>query len=248
MKKVLCTRADDGILNMTDISHPIMKRKAEEWGADFVVLDQDMPEGWSKHYRILAMGKLLSDYDAAVQIDSDTLIMPDCPNPFKRFHGAGIAFVREDVGSRKADREERMGKANRFYFYGQPTVPWHCGYPNTGFFYVESDCVDLFYHHLGPWSKPPTNQCGREELASTPLWDQSGYDDVWLGWAMNDMGLPYRHAHWKWNHMTMFSEPWNGSPGRFDSYIIHYAGRGCFEKGVNDRIEQMRRDYGRVYA
>jgi hypothetical protein len=29
--------------------------------------------------------------------------------------------------------------------------------------------------------------------------------------------------------MTMFSESWNKSPSRFNSFFIHYAGYGIFE-------------------
>ena len=47
--------------------------------------------------------------------------------------------------------------------------------------------------------------------------------------------------------MTMFSEPWNGSPDRFKSYIIHYAGAGIFD-AVPDRITQMKNDYNKIYG
>ena len=48
--------------------------------------------------------------------------------------------------------------------------------------------------------------------------------------------------------MTMFSEPWNGSPDRFDSHIIHYAGQGIFDTGeASDKLEQAKLDYKRLY-
>lgn len=49
--------------------------------------------------------------------------------------------------------------------------------------------------------------------------------------------LPYQ-----WNHTTMFSQAWNGSPDRFKSYIIHYAGAGVFDPGVRNRLEQIQHD------
>jgi hypothetical protein len=44
----------------------------------------------------------------------------------------------------------------------------------------------------------------------------------------------------------MFSEFCNGSPSRFDSYNIHYAGAGIFDGG-GPRLEQMKRDYKVIY-
>ena len=46
--------------------------------------------------------------------------------------------------------------------------------------------------------------------------------------------------------MTMFSEEWNGSPDRFDSHIIHYAGAGIFESGIHNKEIQISRDKERL--
>ena len=48
--------------------------------------------------------------------------------------------------------------------------------------------------------------------------------------------------------MTMFSEPWNQSKDRFSSFIIHYGGRGVFDSGVENKIEQIKLDYKRIYG
>ena len=53
---------------------------------------------------------------------------------------------------------------------------------------------------------------------------------------------------YKWNHMTMFSEKWNKKADRFDSCIIHYAGGGRFERGVKDRLQQIKKDIKRAYG
>jgi len=47
----------------------------------------------------------------------------------------------------------------------------------------------------------------------------------------------------------MFSEPWNGSPSRFDSYILHYAGGGRFpDKGKQSRVQLIRDDIKKIYG
>jgi len=48
--------------------------------------------------------------------------------------------------------------------------------------------------------------------------------------------------NYKWNHMSMFGEDWNGAPPREDSYILHFAG-----KNDGDRIKKMRRAIARIY-
>ena len=52
----------------------------------------------------------------------------------------------------------------------------------------------------------------------------------------------------KWNHMTMFSEPWNGNASRFDSNIIHYAGNGIFENKHISRLNQIKEDLNFLYG
>ena len=47
----------------------------------------------------------------------------------------------------------------------------------------------------------------------------------------------------------MFSEAWNGSPLRFYSYLIHYAGGGRFpDKGKRTREQLMRDDVKKIYG
>ena len=81
--------------------------------------------------------------------------------------------------------------------------------------------------------------------------------EYYLGWGSADLHMSYnihkydmkvhRLDH-RWNHMAMFSEPWNKNADRFSSYIIHYAGRGIFDESVGSRIEQIKLDYKRIYG
>ena len=64
--------------------------------------------------------------------------------------------------------------------------------------------------------------------------------------------LAIRFTDWAlryFNHTSIFSEPWNGSPSRFDSHIIHYAGRGAFpDKGKRSRVQLIRDDIKKTYG
>ncbi|TCS40292.1 glycosyltransferase [Reinekea marinisedimentorum] len=65
-----------------DYSHPLMRRYAEQCGADFFVLSghnlKDMWPGFSK----LLLGSQLKVYDRMLYLDSDILVSPTAPNLF----------------------------------------------------------------------------------------------------------------------------------------------------------------------
>jgi len=82
-------------------------------------------------------------------------------------------------------------------------------------------------------------------------------DKYWIGWGSADVHMSYmihkfgfkvKELAYKWNHMTMFSEPWNNSANRFDSFIIHYGGGGIFDAGVKTKRQQMRLDFAKIYG
>jgi hypothetical protein len=47
---------------------------------------------------------------------------------------------------------------------------------------------------------------------------------------------------YKFNHMNHFSEAWNNYANRFDSYMIHYAGEGIFDKDlkIKNKLQQVK--------
>ena len=73
-----------------------------------------------------------------------------------------------------------------------------------------------------------------------------------------------KQLDYRWNHMTMFSEPWNDNADRFESFIIHYAGRGVFDEAditeqalykhridvdrQSCKVEQAKLDYKKIYG
>ena len=77
-------------------------------------------------------------------------------------------------------------------------------------------------------------------LKEEDLWMDLGYDDVELGYQINKNGYKIKELPFFWNHMSMFSEEWNNYKSRFDSYILHYDGRGHLPN--IDRTEQIRQD------
>jgi len=231
--KLICTRSDRNISDMTNITHPIIRSFASKWGAKFVVLD-NLPDWMNhkddrlfcQHYRIMNLYHMFKLYNMILCIDSDVIITPECPNPFDIIPADHIGTVYEDIGSRKKDRENRIFLSQKKF--GE--IGWRNGYINTGFFMASAMHKDIFMPVDGMF------------------WDGRGYDDVHLGYQIFKNKLNVHELSYKWNHMTMMSEEWNGNPDRFKSYIIHYAGQGIFDKGVKNRLQQIKKDCKKLYG
>lgn len=230
MKFLVTTTADKNIRDMTDLTHPIIKTFAEKWDADFLVLDKDadcdVPMG-KIHYRIMELYNLLDKYDRIVQLDSDILIMPTCPNLFELVPYNEIGAIFEDIGSRRANRRNRIMKVQ--FEWGM--IGWKQRYINTGVFVVSRPHKEIFRKFEGQY------------------WTHLGFDCIHLSYQIHRLGLKVFELSYKFNHMSMFSEPWHGSPSRFGSYIIHYAGAGAFpDKGNRTRVELIRDDIKEIWG
>ena len=152
-------------------------------------------------------------------LDSDLLILKSCPNLFEIVHAGTVGTIYEDVGSRQADRRSRIKKVQTAF----GDVGWTEGYINTGVAIFSKEHKELFKHD-----------------SNTKLWLDLGYDDVFLGWRIHKMGIPVFTLDFTFNHMSMFSEEWNGFANRADSHIVHYAGNGFYFNV--DKVEQIKQD------
>jgi len=66
-----------------------------------------------------------------------------------------------------------------------------------------------------------------------------------FGYNIHKHNFTIQELPFQFNHMSMFSEEWNGSADPFESFIIHFAGRNnrtdAEIKEVRDKI------YGNQY-
>ncbi len=212
----MVTRCDDNAKELADITHDILMDYAKQWGCDFIVLDKK--EEWMTdyelaHYRIFEVRDILEHYERVLVIDSDIVIMPGCPNPFDIVPEDRIGTIFEDVGSREKHRQTVIQGIQAIHGY----VGWNNGYINTGFFVVSRKHKDIFQRINGK------------------LWTGFGYDDALIGWNIHKYEFKFCELPFQFNHMSMFSEPWNGNANRFDSWIIHYAGAANFPDDRSDR-------------
>lgn len=229
MKLLVTTIADKNIKDMTNLTHPIIKNFAATWGADFSILSHpsDCEIGDGKyHYRIMRLYDLLDEYDRILNLDSDVLINKSCPNLFETVPYDEIGTVLEDKGSRQDIRRDWIGQAQQLW----GDINWREGYVNTGVFIVSKPHKEIFRKINGGY------------------WVQKGFDCVHLSYQIHRLGLRIFELNYRFNHMSMFSEPWNGSPSRLDSYIIHYAGKARFpDQGKRNKIQLIKNDIRKIY-
>jgi lipopolysaccharide biosynthesis glycosyltransferase len=229
MKKALITRADNNIKKMTDVTFIPMKEYAKRIDADFIVLDhkpQLLTDDNKTHYRILKVREILEEYDRVLLLDADMIVNKDIPNIFDIVPEDKIGSIYEDKGSRKPDRINKIKNIQSIW----GDVNWKEGYTNAGTFVMSKQHRDIFLPH--------NNQ----------YWVGWGSADLHMSYMAHKLGFNIHELPFTWNHMTMFSESWNGNADRFNSQIIHYAGGGVFDKGkVSNRFDQILNDYKEIY-
>ena len=222
-KNLVITRSDYKTKAIEELTLSGLKSYADKCNVDFKVLSGDPPvltADGHPHYRIVEVRDLLSDYDRVLCLDLDMIVSPECPNIFGVVPENMIGSIYEDKGSRAKDRRSKI--LNMQQKWGN--VNWSTGYTNAGTFLVSRMHKDIFLPHNGKY------------------WLAWGSGDLHLSYNIHKLGFKVHELEYKWNHMTMFSEPWNNNANRFDSHIIHYAGVGVFDGKFNNRTQQIQSD------
>jgi len=229
MRLLMVTRADDKVKEISNLTHPIMRAFAKRWNSDFLTLSEnaDCNDEWGRiHYRIMKVYDLLEKYDRVMNIDSDVIINKNCPNLFGIVPYDRIGVVFEDKGTRQRNRRQRIIKIQAAW----GDIGWRKDYVNTGVCLVSRLHRAMFRRFEGRY------------------WENQGYTDVHLGYQIQRLGFKIFELDWRFNHMSIFSEVWNGNASRFNSYIIHYAGKGRFPDKGNQTLEQLiKGDIARIY-
>lgn len=225
-KRLIVTRADGNIADMMALTHPSIKAYAKRCGADFLVLDEDVPfcsgvEGcWC--YRIFHIKELLQDYDRVLNIDTDVLVKADCPDLFELVPSDEIGVIYEDVGTRQEHRRLMMTAVQADW----GDIGWTEGYINSG---------------ISLWSKKHADVF---ELINGEFWRGWGLDDVHLGYQIHRLGHKVFELDPRFNWMSLFSENYpSAERPRDGAYIVHYAGEAAFpDKGDRDRLTLIHDD------
>ena len=113
------------------------------------------------------------------------------------------------IGTDGVAEETTANKAGFATSESDGDIDWIEGYINTGVAIFSKEHRDIFKY------VPDKDK----------LWMDLGYDDVFLGWRINEAKHEIQQFHPYLNFMSMFTEPWSGLK-KSDAEIIHYAGMG----------------------
>jgi lipopolysaccharide biosynthesis glycosyltransferase len=229
MRRAVVTRSDRNVAFQARISHPQLKEYARQVYADFLSLTHESPVATpdsQQYYRSLKLRDLLGVYDRIVMIDSDVNLNLDrIPDIFSVVPPECVGAVAEDVGSRRSERLRRM-----------ETIQAAFGRLDVEPSYVNCGLIVVSRHHRRLF-----------ESVEGRYWTGDGNEDAFYSYQIAKHRYSLFKLHFMWNHMTMFSEPWNGRADRFESYIIHYAGHGVFDR-CGTRTEQMWSDARKLHG
>lgn len=163
--------------------------------------------------------ELYDKYDRILRLDWDVIMTPHCPNVFEIVPEDHIGVVFEDVGPKRGDRlnrikmiQEQLGDIN-----------WTSNYLNSGIILASKQHREI-YHTTEEDVKTILN-----------LKTRVSKEQNYLNYKVMKFNFKIFELEYRFNHLRFFSEPWNGSPVRHQSYIIHYA--GSKEEGLKNMKE-----------
>ena len=150
-------------------------------------------------------------YDRILILDADAMMSPTCPDIFAAVPENAIGVVMEDVGSRMELRRGLIARI-RMMAIDARLDGWTTGYFNSGMVVLSRchrEAMTLDF-----------NDVRTRDVAMPPGFPSQNTTN----YLARRSGFPICELGYKWNHMSIFSENWNGAPNPLDSYIAHYAG------------------------
>jgi lipopolysaccharide biosynthesis glycosyltransferase len=230
MNNALVTLAIGDLPDYSQYTLATMQGTAYRHGWDFykinemkIDVDVNRREGWERIlFQKFQVADLLDVYDRIVYYDLDVVLSPSYPDIFKIVPVDEIGGVREDIGSRASHRRKEIRKAKR----KADMESWESCFLNAGFFVLSREHKEIYDDF-------------KENILECYWTEQTTYNYLIQRSRFNIYELPFT-----FNHMSMFSEKWNGYSNRLDSYAIHYAGGG-FPGGK--REDQIKSDYKEMW-
>jgi len=162
-------------------------------------------------------------YTQVLRLDSDVIITPNCPDIFEEYKDVDFGCVFEDVGSRKGHRQNQLKMISNTL----GKIDNNTRYFNSGVVLYNTKHKELF--------KLPDNPKDIYNINLGSFKEQS-----YLNWQVANAKINVTPLSFKFNHLSMFSEPWSGADKK-ESYIIHYAG------GQATKAQKMKNDFKYFY-
>lgn len=224
MKTALATLCIGSFWNeMADLTHPLMQSYSKKINSEFIILNyeqiKEMGVSTDVGYEKYQLYNLLKTYERVIFLDTDIIIRKNCPNLFEIVPEDSLGAFDESsywIYSREIDHRERILGIQKHY---NVDLGWRMQYVNTGVMVLSQKHRDAFKLEHGT-------------LVDLREQSQLNFNFKKLGFWIHDIGR-------RFNCMD-FINPTQ----RFDSYILHYAGKGFTSEWHNLplKINRMKED------
>lgn len=213
-------------------SRPLMQRYCARYALDYVEIREEkyVFQGADSAYTYRNFEKFqafdaLGRYERILRLDTDVLISPAAPNVFEQVPDECLGVVYEDRGTKADKRYADMDDVAIAY----GGAAWQRRrYFNSGVMVVSRAHRDVFR----------LTDKDRELIVHGCLGRPK--EQNLCNWKAREGDCALHELDFRFNHMRMFSERWNGAPHRLASYFIHYAG------AQGRKSNRMERDYRRL--
>src|SRR3989344_1081246 len=130
MKKLVLTIAmGDYYRQMGEVTHPLIKKYADQIKADFEVITEQKISQTTPHWEKFQIFNFLNDYDRILFLDTDIIIRGDTPDLFTLVPESNLGAFNEApyTGRNSGAVMRQIAEA-----YGQDLPVWDGRYFNTG--------------------------------------------------------------------------------------------------------------------
>ena len=205
MNAVITICVGDEYRRISEFTHPMIKKYAENIGAEFVVLDKQYYS--TPHWEKFFIFHLLNKYERIIYFDTDLIVRDDCPNLFGIVPATKLGAFNEFPFT--PNRQESLFHACEDY--GVKLTGWNSKYYNTGVMVISRIHKYLF--------KKPIKESFNfyEQGYLNVVFAQNMRTNESQVYDLEMFDLPY-----KFNRMACM-DSFTGEE-RHASYIIHYAG------------------------
>jgi hypothetical protein len=184
----------ESYLKLGRLTHPLFRSYAAKVGADFIVVTEHHTSQFSPHFAKYCLFDWLGKYDRVIYVDSDALIVSDCPDLFQIVPNGqlGVFFEENDPKPTKRvmETQEICGTVDG----------WSGTFFNTGVMVLSSSHRSIFDTDLG------LHSIGKE------------FEQAQLNWNVHKLHIPVFDIGRKFNHIV-----WESDGSRYNSSIIHYV-------------------------
>lgn len=223
---VVTAAVGDSFSEMGSVTHPLMRAYAQRCGADFRVFTAPLvgsETGLPGRYEKFQLFSLLDDYDRLLFLDSDILVSPVAPDLFRLVPEGKFGMANEETFSRAPlDRQLTQTVLG--------AINWGSPYFNSGLMLVDRAHADFFD------PRSPLLERWHAFCKGESRYHPAGEDQAYLNYRLASSTLPFVDLGHQFNFTGVRSDP----ERRFNSYFLHYSGRGGFRYGP--RLVQMRKD------